>query len=193
MVFNEGESFRRGRISTIRTIEVQMTKSRGELTELEGAILGVLRRSPHMTAYAVRRAFLGSLSAEWSGSAGAVYPAIERMRESGLVRSSAQIDRRGAKTYTLTAKGIGTHDAWLCDIARALGPGTDPFRTRAGLWPLLPSRTRVALLRNLSKVLAERRSELQKASAPPDVGDAVMQDMYVELLTLRLKWLERQV
>ena len=47
------------------------------MTELEGAILGVIRLDPSCTAYRVRQVFLASRSDEWSGSAGAVYPAID--------------------------------------------------------------------------------------------------------------------
>jgi DNA-binding PadR family transcriptional regulator len=166
-----------------------MTKSR--VTELEGAILGVLRRRPGMTAYAVRQAFLGSASEEWSGSAGAVYPAIERMRKSGLLRARALGGARGGKAYALTPPGISALDDWLCDVGRASGPGSDPFRTRAGLWPMLPAAKRRALMRALAAEIANRRRQLSK-TAQPDQGDAIMRELHIELLALRLTWLEAQ-
>jgi DNA-binding PadR family transcriptional regulator len=166
-----------------------MTKSR--VTELEGAILGVLRRSPGMTAYAVRQAFLGSASEEWSGSAGAVYPAIERMRKGGLLRARALADARGGKAYALSPAGVSALDDWLCDVARASGPGTDPFRTRAGLWPMLPARKRRALMHALAAEIADRRRRLSK-TVQPDQGDRIMQELHIELLALRLRWLAAQ-
>ena len=47
-----------------------MTKSRAGLTELEGAIFGLLGRGRSRTGYHFRQEFLTSPSAEWSGSAG---------------------------------------------------------------------------------------------------------------------------
>src|SRR3569832_2452332 len=84
--------------STNRTIDgpVQITKARGGLTELEGAILGVLRRGGAMSAYAMRQVFLVSQSDEWSGSAGAVYPAIARRRGAGRGAAGARGGGRGA-------------------------------------------------------------------------------------------------
>ena len=166
-----------------------MTKTRAKLTELEGAILGVLQRDPSCTAYRIRQVFLASRSAEWSGSAGAVYPAIRRMQTHGLITEKAEQDERGTRTYRLTRAGKTTYDRWLCDVERAIGPGLDPFRTRAGLWPLLPLGRRRTLLRALKTEAAKRRDELLR-ERPVDAGDAIMTDLHVALQDLRLKWIE---
>jgi DNA-binding PadR family transcriptional regulator len=166
-----------------------MTKSRAALTELEGAILGVLRRGPGMTPYAVRKVFLASRSEEWSGSAGAVYPAIARLAAAGLIAARAGADRRGTKAYALSAAGRRAHDAWLCDAGRAAGIGIDPFRTRASLWQFLPARRRNALFRALTRTIRVQRSAIAAAAGTQDEADAAVDRLVLTLLDARLAWL----
>ncbi len=182
-----------GGLSTNRTIdgEWQITKARDGLTELEGAILGVLRRARGLTAYAVRQVFAASPSAEWSGSAGAVYPAIARLTKARLIAGKALGDGRGTVALGLTAAGVAAHDDWLCDAVRAAGPGSDPFRTRAALWRELPAARRRALMKALKGEI-ERRRDALAARTQDDPGEAVTDELLVGLLELRLKWLERQ-
>lgn len=170
-----------------------MTKARAALTELEGTILGAIRRMPGTTAYAIRRAFMTSLSAEWSGSAGAVYPAIERMQKSGLIQGkAARADGRGTITLTISPRGLALHDKWLADVTRAIGPGSDPFRSRSAAWHLLPAAKRSALLRELTAAIVKDRRRLE-AEQPEDQGDAEMQALHLALLETRLRFLERKL
>jgi len=167
-----------------------MTKSRAKLTELEGAILGVLRRDPSCTAYRIRQIFLASRSAEWSGSAGAVYPALKRMRTDGLIAERPEQDERGTRTYRLTAAGTRAHDQWLCDVDRAIGPGIDPFRTRAALWSILSPAKRRALMNGLKGAIENSREELSQELPSLDEGDANMTRLHLALQKLRLNWIE---
>ena len=172
--------------------EVSITKARGTLTELEGAILGVLRRAEGMTAYAVRQVFLTSLSAEWSGSAGAVYPAIARLTAAKLLAAHAKGDGRGTTSLVLTATGRAAHDRWLCDVERAVGPGTDPFRTRAGLWMELTPTRRRSLMKALQKEIARQRGALKSEPLLPGEADAITRELHLALLEMRLRWLEQR-
>jgi DNA-binding PadR family transcriptional regulator len=169
-----------------------MTKSRASLTELEGAILGVLVRAPAATAYRVRQVFQDSRSVEWSGSAGAVYPAIRRLVTARLIKERAEADGRGAHTYRLTPGGKRVYERWLCDVTRAVGPGIDPFRTRAPLWKGLAPRTRRQLAQELKRALEAQHGILQGELSSLDEGDAVAARLHLALLDLRLKWLEDQ-
>jgi len=166
-----------------------MTKPRSKLTELEGAMLGVVRLAPNCTAYRVRQVFLASRSAEWSGSAGAVYPAINRLEAEGLIGESAAQDGRGTRTYRLTPAGAAAHDAWLCDADRAIGAGLDPFRTRAGFWSVLPPKRLRVLLKQLAREAERRREELQRELPSLDEGDAAMTTLHIALQDLRLTWI----
>ena len=162
------------------------------MTELEGAILGVLRREPGLSAYAVRRVFQMSVSAEWSGSAGAVYPALARLKTARLIAGRAQDDGRGTVTFTLTPAGLAAHDTWLCDVERAAGPGSDPFRTRAALWLELPAGKRRALMQALKKEIEVRRDALAAALSSRDMGDRLTDEILIAQMELKLRWLKTQ-
>ncbi len=153
-------------------------------------MLGVVRLEPNCTAYRVRQIFLASRSAEWSGSAGAVYPAVNRLQANGLIRQQAEQDGRGTRTYRLTPSGQAAHDQWLCDADRALGPGLDPFRTRAGFWSVLPPAMQRKLMKELKRRIDKRRAELLRELPSLDAGDATMTSLYIALQDLRLKWIE---
>lgn len=116
------------------------------LTELEGAVLSEIHHRGASTAFQVRRAFQVSPSVEWSGSAGAIYPAIRRLTEAGLIHAEAPASGRRTRRLSLTAQGIARIQDWIADVGRATGVGLDPFRLRAGLWAhLAPGRRRSTL------------------------------------------------
>lgn len=168
-----------------------MTKSRDELTELEGAILGVLRRSGGLSAYGVRSVFLGSHSAEWSGSAGAVYPALARLKKGGFVATRSLGDRRGTKICALTETGKAAHESWVCDVARAAGPGLDPFRVRAADLSSVPARKRREFAASLARELEAQRSALKSSLSGKEPADAAMAELHIALIETRLAWLKR--
>ena len=153
----------------------------------------MLRREPGLSAYAVRRIFQVSLSAAWSGSAGAVYPALARLQKARLINGQAQDDGRGTVTFTLTAAGVRLHDAWLSDVERAAGPGSDPFRTRAALWLELPSAKRRALMKALKREIERRRDALTCKAPQADPGEAVTDALLVRQLELRRRWVDDQI
>jgi DNA-binding PadR family transcriptional regulator len=124
----------------------QMAK-RFQLTELEGAVLGVILRAGTCTAYAVRRAFATSPSRFWTGSAGAVYPLVARLERRGLL--AARRDRRDGRArreLTVTPAGRRAFEAWLLDPDRAADFGFDPLRTRLFYSDLVPAARLEALL-----------------------------------------------
>jgi DNA-binding PadR family transcriptional regulator len=101
------------------------------LTELEGAALGVIVRDGPCTAYAVKELFRASPSDLWSGSAGSIYPLMQRLERRGLVASEqGSTGRRGRKEYRITSAGRRAFTRWLTDAERAAGMGFDPLRTR---------------------------------------------------------------
>src|SRR6516162_6375678 len=101
------------------------TKSRA-LTELEGAALTVIHRLKSCTPYRVRLDFLRSRSHEWSGSAGAVYPALRRLQARGFLKAQQTGEARRSVNYALTKAGSDALLGWLSDVERAAGSGLDP-------------------------------------------------------------------
>ncbi|MBT8484525.1 MAG: PadR family transcriptional regulator, partial [Phycisphaerae bacterium] len=102
------------------------------LSDLESVILGCVAVSGPATAYAVRRMFLDSPSARFSGSAGAIYPALRRLEQRRLVRSAATpTGARPARAYSITPAGRRELRAWLqTPLTPEAGFADDPLRTR---------------------------------------------------------------
>ena len=127
------------------------------LTEFEGALISELQRRQPRSAYQLKALFQGSPSLSFSGSAGAVYPAVRRLTEQGLIRAEAvDADGRGAHRLTLTEAGEAAATDWICDAERASDSGFDPFRTRIGLIEGLPADRRAAFLQALEAALQRR-------------------------------------
>lgn len=101
-------------------------------TELEHCVLGVVWRRGPCTSYAVRAEFAASVTAQWSASAGSIYPAIRRLTALALLEARRTAwGRRGKHELSLTAIGAETLRRWIGAIdAAAAGPTPDPVRTR---------------------------------------------------------------
>src|SRR5262249_54571359 len=163
------------------------------LTELEGAILAEIHNGGHETAFRVRRAFAQSLSLEWKGSAGAVYPAVKRLRERGLIAASAARDGRGARRLRLTPGGKSALTAWACDARLATSVGLDPFRLRAGVWTSLQAPQRKKLFAALrAEILASLPSFEQTLDAT-NALEKVRVNLAIEVQRTRLRTLTRWV
>jgi DNA-binding PadR family transcriptional regulator len=161
------------------------------LTELEGALLGAIKKRGPVTAYRLRRMFLDSPSLEWSGSAGAIYPAIRRLAKCNLVRAGRVRDGRGGRRHSLTSKGNHALTVWLCDANRAASPGIDPFRGRAGLWSTLAAPRRKSLMRSIFKILRARCAELKVELIHMDTMSRRQAQLEFDLHQMRLRWLRK--
>ncbi len=112
---------------------VAKSKATRELSRLELAVLGLVFQGAPCTAYWIRRQFRASPSSFFSGSAGAVYPAVRRLEVRSLVKATTRREgRRRSVEYRLTARGRRALEAWLSppfpfeDVAFTM----DPIRTR---------------------------------------------------------------
>jgi DNA-binding PadR family transcriptional regulator len=160
-----------------------------ELTELEGAILSAVRRGAAVTAYRVRQAFLASPSVEWSGSAGAVYPAMRRLEAAGLLSATSLDDRRGTAHYRVTKAGEAALLVWAGDTTRSVSAGIDPFRGRVPQWMLLAPGQRAPILRAVEKALNARCEALKTKMATSDRIERAQATLELELHRVRLRWI----
>ncbi len=93
--------------------------------------MGCIAGQEPCTAYRVHRDFSDSSSLFYSGSAGAIYPAIKRLEARGFIRArSVGTKRRPAKGYVLTKAGREAFQAWYFDPILAADGGLDPLRLR---------------------------------------------------------------
>lgn len=170
-----------------------MKYSTGELTELEGAVLSEIHHRNATTAFQVRKAFQVSPSLEWSGSAGAVYPAIRRLTAAGLILSSPTASGRNAKRLALTAEGVARLDDWICDTRRAISVGMDPFRLRSGLWAFLEADRRLAGLTEARAALTNDLASLEEYLGRLDKVEARRIELSIALQKTRMAWIENEL
>ncbi len=163
------------------------------LTELEGAILSEIHHRGAETAFKVRKAFLSSPSLEWSGSSGAVYPAIRRLTTQGLIHGEAQNSARKGSNLSLTARGVAVLNGWICDLDRAAGLGLDPFRLRSGLWDELPAAVRLKQLAGLLTVLKTDIAGLETYGAGLDRVERRRVDLSIAQQKARAVWVEAEL
>lgn len=103
------------------------------------------------TPYAIRKVFLDSPSPQWSGSAGTIYPLIERLLRRKLIRSKLCLTgkRRGYQ-ISLTTAGSRALRLWLSlpipDWVGGVPP--DPLRTRVRFLGAISRHQQRAFLQN---------------------------------------------
>lgn len=147
-----------------------------KLSELEAVVLGLIWQDGPCTPYAVRQVFLRTPSPQWSGSAGAIYPAVQRLEHRGLIRSEAHAQgRRKSRRYHATPKGLGELRKWLkgSQTDWIVGVPPDPMRTRYRFLGLLPPAERRGILRAWQKNMARHtRAVEQDYEHRKKTGDA---------------------
>ena len=88
--------------------------TRRPLTTLAYALLGLIHQAP-LSGYALMRTFQTTPLGPYSGSPGAVYPALGKLERAGLIRGT--VERQGSlrprRVYHLTTKGRGALKRWL--------------------------------------------------------------------------------
>jgi DNA-binding PadR family transcriptional regulator len=133
-------------------------------TTLEYALLGLIGMSP-MTGYDVHKIFATTPLAHFSSSPGAIYPALRRLAQIGLLdaRLDAAKEARPRRVYSLTGAGEKALDAWLRrpvtreELIRSEGAPILRFSLARGR---LSEDESIAYLETYRKVLAAYIQEL---------------------------------
>lgn len=175
-----------------------MTTQR-RLTELEGCVLGLVWAKGPCTPYTLRKEFLSSPSPHWSGSAGAIYPLIERLETRRLIRASQHADgKRLSKRYELTTSGMSKLRAWTGPPLSPdlLGVPADPLRTRLRFLQVLSADQQRAFLVDAERGLAEQ-IERVRADHEGRLSEGIMAQLMAKgalyALTARLEWIREVV
>jgi DNA-binding PadR family transcriptional regulator len=162
------------------------------LSELEGCVLGFIWKHGPTTAYAVRKEMLDSPSSHWSGSAGAIYPLLERLQKQRLV--SAKAGARGERSHTsyqLTEAGNKALLAWLAPSLEAdiISVAPDPLRTRMYFLRALPPAQRRTFLERARAKLVEYMKAIEDAPAH-DEFDQIANRGAIHATHARIAWLD---
>jgi DNA-binding PadR family transcriptional regulator len=159
-----------------------------QLTELEGAVLTEIAFRDADTAYKVRRAFQLSLNVHWRGSAGAVSPAIRRMKAAGLI-AAVPHPRRAGQVLSPTAAGKTALERWATSIEAATSLGLDPFRLRCVVWDFLSSAQRRALFAKLHEASVAEVAALRVRAEEDAIGRR-QTELAIAVVKARLAWLK---
>ena len=162
------------------------------LTELEGAVLTEVGHRGNTTAFKVRRAFELSGSANWRGSAGAVYAAVKRLVARGLLEAEPIAGRRGGNRLRVTALGKRALRSWMLDFGQASDSGFDPFRLRVGLWLRLPNEELTHQLDLLEREVIREIAQLRTYAEGQDEIERAEVSLAIRLQELRLSWINEQ-
>jgi DNA-binding PadR family transcriptional regulator len=176
-----------------------MTATR-DLTELEGCVLGLFWELGPCTAYAIRKEFLTSPTPYWSGSAGAIYPLIERLERRRLIRAAKGAEgRRRSKHYSLTTAGREALSRWLGPplTDATLGIPPDPLRTRMRFLGALPHQLEMSLLTEAEVRLREHltrvEEECERYRRAGESHACLMARGAVRMLRARLEWVREVI
>jgi len=128
------------------------------LKELEGLVLGYIFKTGPCTAYQIRKLLKSSPSAQWRGSAGSIYPLLERIERNGLIEGKDDAnDKRARRSLRITSTGKKALKAWVKagtqeELVSAV---SDPVRTRVFFLDVLTSRERTKLLADMLSALED--------------------------------------
>jgi DNA-binding PadR family transcriptional regulator len=135
-----------------------------KLSELEGAVLGVVSLQDAITPYQIRKIFERSPNPHWSGSAGSIYPLVRRLARNRLLsaRTHTTGQRRGLK-YMLTVSGRRILRSWILEAEHEKLVGiSDLLRLRFRfLTALTPREQR----RFVETMIHKMRAEIKKIEA----------------------------
>jgi DNA-binding PadR family transcriptional regulator len=150
-----------------------------QLTTLEYALLGLATMSP-MSGYDLQKVFATTPLAHFSSSPGAIYPALKRLEQRGLL--AAALDRtteaRPRRVFSATEAGQAALEAWLRQpvtreqLIRSDGSPILRF-SLAGMGGRLPRKELVAYLETYREVVAAYVKELE-GFLPGLAGEAML-------------------
>lgn len=167
------------------------------LSSLEVAILGLISTGSPCTPYWIRKQFESSASSHFSGSAGAVYPAIRRLEKQRYVRGTDRKNgTRQQRDYGLTRRGKEALRKWLlpplpqADITYSY----DPIRTRVYCLEALSAQEQQSFvadaLEQSRAYLALVKKDCEARRRAGDVLPAIGVRGVMHEVRARIRWLE---
>ena len=149
-----------------------------QLTPFEHILLGLICLAPS-SGYDLKRIFAVTPMGLYQPSSGALYPALRRLEQKGLIQAqdpAGQEDRsaRQRRVYGPTQTGQAAHISWL---RVPVDPATAPRDLGLHLMRfvmmeyLLPPEEVLMFLRSLADALAALIAQLEQYAAAADPGD----------------------
>src|SRR5258708_32927902 len=105
---NKSLTYSTNRNSTMSTMKTEV------ISKLGYALLGLLQQQPS-SGYALRKIFSSTAMTTYSDSPGAIYPALQRLEQQGLIRGSIEesAGMRRRQMFRLTPRGPAALKKWI--------------------------------------------------------------------------------
>lgn len=143
---------------------------------LRHALLGLLARQPRH-GYELKNALEQALGGNWEINFGQIYTTLSRLERDGLVTVVAdEQDKRGKKTYTLTAPGQTELETWLNQPVEKTRRLKDEFFVK------LVVRHLAGYGDTLAMIASQRQAYMQRLRDLTALADQVEDDPFVALL-----------
>ncbi len=170
------------------------------MTTLERALLGLLAMQPG-SGYDLVRTFETTSMGHFSGSPGAIYPALERLATRGYLTSRFDPkSTRPRKIFTLTAAGHDALEAWLKEpiTARQVRDELDVLLLRFSVSEThLGPRESIAMLSDLRDAVTKRlqfvTKELRTLRPDPFLNPLLALEHGRSTLRATLRWIDRSI
>jgi len=167
------------------------------LTTLAYALLGLIHQAP-LSGYALMRTFQTTPMGPYSGSPGAVYPALGKLDRAGLIRGKVerQASLRPRRVYHLTTKGRDALRQWLLPAVTAddIACRVPELMLRFALMEGLLNRSEVSrFLKTMAQAIDEYVASIEPFLQAPDMtqhGRLALQSG-IEELRGRAVWARR--
>lgn len=169
-----------------------------QLTAFEHILLGLICAAPS-SGYDLKRRFASTPIGVYQPSSGALYPALRRLEQQGLVQAQPGQSARQRRVYEPTEAGRAVHLAWLrAPIATATAPGDLGLHLmRFVMMEHVLSRAEVlTFLRSLADALAVFVADLEKytiAADFPDRHPGLALEHGLDVHRASLRWAERTI
>lgn len=143
------------------------------LTELEAHVLAQIAVHQPVSAYDVMKALARSPVSSLSGSTGAIYPIVKRLRERGLVESApVKGSPRRTEALTSTPEGRAAAARWVGAVSEADLLPHDPLRSKILFFDLLTKQEQMRFLLEASRALEAKLEQIEAYARTLDGANA---------------------
>jgi DNA-binding PadR family transcriptional regulator len=132
------------------------------LTELEAHVLAQIAVHQPISAYDVMKALARSPVSSLSGSTGAIYPIVKRLRERELVEAApVKGSPRRTEVLSCTLAGRAAAARWVGNVSDADLLPHDPLRSKILFFSLLSKQEQMRFLLEASRALEGKLEEIE--------------------------------
>ena len=172
-----------------------MSRGEQQLTDNEGALLGLVLRVQPVTAYQIAKIYKESPVNSFSASFGKLYPIIKRLKLAGLLDAErVQGDARRTERLVCTSAGQEAIRQWISRPKQGHALLEDPLRTMVQSFDLLTKEQQVEWLLAMKAMFMAKLEELQvyRTDTAIPYKDFVLDNAFSSLRA-RMDWLDRML